>query len=183
MKSEPTSTKKLREMAMETRKMLGLPQSGPIQMPKVYDRASLMIDGFEYESKDDNDPCFQPGDEAYYDIGSKKIYIKESIFQDACNNRCTRSQYTLAHELGHFMPSNVFHLKLCRENRQKKVPCYEDPEWQANTYAAELLMPFDECIRMSPEEISEHFGVSKTCAEVRKAKVMKEVEKEEEQNQ
>lgn len=177
MKAQATSIVKLRDMAKETRAMLGLSQDQPVSMAKIYDFASLRIDGFEYEVKDNDDPCFQYGDEAFYDINLKKIVVKEYVFKEACNHPSSRSQYTLAHEFGHSIPSNVFHLKLCRENKKEKIPPYEDPEWQADTFAAEFLMPFDECIKMSPEEISLRFGVSKECSEVRKEKVMKEVGK------
>ena len=54
------------------------------------------------------------------------------------------------------------------------VPPYCDPEWQADTFASEFLMPYEECIVMDEEEIRKTYHVSRTAAEVRHNKVKEE---------
>ena len=47
-----------------------------------------------------------------------------------------------------------------------EIPAYVDPEWQANTFAAELLIPKKLIKDLSVEEIMRKCGVSRQCAEI-----------------
>ena len=46
------------------------------------------------------------------------------------------------------------------------VPRYCNPEWQANTFAGELMAPYDLVKDMSPDEIARTCGMSKQAAEI-----------------
>jgi Domain of unknown function (DUF955). len=49
-----------------------------------------------------------------------------------------------------------------------QIKSYEDPEWQANTFAAELLVPHKLVQKMQPNEISKKCKVSRQVAEIQK---------------
>lgn len=81
-----------------------------------------------------------------------------------------RARFTFAHELGHlFMHTGVpFHRT---QEKRTSHPPFEDSEWQADTFAAEFLMP----VRLvnahcrSAAEIVREFGVSRQAARIRVA--------------
>lgn len=70
-----------------------------------------------------------------------RIEIRDDVYLRACAGE-GRDRFTLAHEFGHLLMHRGV-LSLGRTNQEKKedVPAYADSEWQANTFAAELLMP------------------------------------------
>lgn len=89
-----------------------------------------------------------------------KMFIRKDVY-DALHAGDPRARFTIAHEFGHF----VLHdgIALARSNaRSHKV--YEDSEWQANCFAAELLAPKDQCKDLTEDEIMEKFKVSRQCA-------------------
>ena len=92
------------------------------------------------------------------------ILIREDVYEGAANGR-GRDRFTLAHELGHL----ILHtgVPLSRSSLDHKP--YEDSEWQANTFASELLMPVEASRRCYPNtsELAELCGVSSDAARVR----------------
>lgn len=82
---------------------------------------------------------------SYPNINSNKyfpytiIQIKESVYLGAISGN-PEDRFTLAHEMGH-----AFLLHGCTENKvcgiDKNILPTEDPEWQADTFAKELLAP------------------------------------------
>ncbi len=59
----------------------------------------------------------------------------------------------------------------------EKLKAFEDPEWQANTFAAEFLMDFDLIQGMDYKEISKSCGVTYGAAKTRIGKMPEEVKK------
>lgn len=99
---------------------------------------------------------------AYYDPSVNKIYVLNSVYENACDG-VGRDRFTIAHEIGHyFLHRNGF--SFARTERQ--VPTYSDPEWQANTFASFLLMPRAQTSFMSIEDIEYKCGVSHQAAEI-----------------
>jgi Zn-dependent peptidase ImmA (M78 family) len=99
------------------------------------------------------------------------IEIREDIYFAATDGD-RRAQFTLAHEVGHL----ILHAGLdesaqfARSSTEHKI--YEDSEWQADTFAAEFLMPYKDAILCKDaDEISEKFEVSKSAAETRYWKI------------
>uniref|UniRef100_E6VH73 IrrE N-terminal-like domain-containing protein n=1 Tax=Rhodopseudomonas palustris (strain DX-1) TaxID=652103 RepID=E6VH73_RHOPX len=91
--------------------------------------------------------------------------IREDVYDAAVADN-PRHRFTVAHEAGHAL------MHVGTLNRMPasdgKVPAYRDPEWQANRFAAALLMPrqlVKKC--RSVEEIMQRFGVSREAAELR----------------
>lgn len=74
---------------------------------------------------------------AYYDPINNTMKIDQDVYLRAANG-VARDRFTIAHEIGHyFLIDEIAYTR--REN--ESVPAYRDPEWQANAFASELLMP------------------------------------------
>jgi Zn-dependent peptidase ImmA (M78 family) len=95
---------------------------------------------------------------------TREFLIREDVYDGAVLHH-PRHRFTLSHEAGHA----VMHIgTLNRMAPSASVATYRDPEWQANSFAAALLMPrglVRQC--KSVEEIMRRFGVSKESAELR----------------
>ena len=79
-----------------------------------------------------------------------------------------RDRFTVAHELGHYVLHSRFGeepLKVAREGNDRA-------EWEANWFAAALLMPKQEFVDMAAKldlpELAYHFDVSSESARIRK---------------
>lgn len=173
MKTKGLSTLQLRKAANNLRKILKIKPNEAINMPNVYDKLALLDQNFQYEVCDDANPRFRDGDEAYTDLSEEKIYIKESVWISACEKKNSRATFTLGHELGHFIIMCLNKFPLLDDESNKKI--YEDPEWQADTFCSEFLMPFDECRRLEPCDISSKFNVSLMAAKTRANKIKNEI--------
>jgi len=94
------------------------------------------------------------------------------VFLEASHKRYCRAHFTIGHEIGHF----VLHCALglmsyARTSSPKKRKPFENPEWQANTFASELLMPYEECLSLSPKEIKRKYHVTLSAATTRYNKI------------
>lgn len=176
------STIQIREYAMRIRKLLGYKDNEFINSPKLFDRLSIFFDKFglyfDYRVLNDDDKIFEPNEEAFTDLASGTIYIKESVMKESCCKRYRRGTFTLMHELGHYFLHYLQNeVKLSRVADNIYVPRYQDPEWQADVFASEFLMPFKECVSMNPEEIRNIYHVSRKASQVRYDKIKKEISK------
>ena len=102
----------------------------------------------------------------------KCIRIREDVYEGAYNGN-GRDRFTLAHELGHYLMHGKEHVKLARVQANKKLEAFKNPEWQANTFAAELLMPITLLHSDNPFKIASDFGVSLSAANFRVKKIYK----------
>lgn len=87
--------------------------------------------------------------------GSNIMCIRSDVYERAINGN-PRDRFTLCHELGHYLlhqPESVGYAR-------GQVPTYRDPEWQANTFAAELMAPKKLVKNMTVEEIMKNCGMS-----------------------
>lgn len=96
-----------------------------------------------------------------------QIIFTGKTYDLACQDD-PRARFTVAHELGHFALSHArsFH----RESPTRRVQSFEDSEWQANTFAAEFLMPLDDIRKeglRNPAQLMARYQVSWTAAETR----------------
>lgn len=177
-KTFPLSTKNIREIVGKIRRIFGLKNTCAVNITQLYDILSIIefsSFSFSYCIVPDDSKLLGKREEARTIVNTGEIFIKQWVWNDACIKKRCRAIFTLAHELGHFFLAALFGLPLSRVNDDTKVRPFEDPEWQANTFASEFLMPFEECIDKTPDEISETYNVSKKCAETRKAKIIKEI--------
>ena len=118
---------------------------------------------------DDNDPYLDKDTPAVYNAADNFIYLKESVINEIeCENY--RSNFTLAHELFHYLQNQILNFTF-EEVEDRKT--YEDPEWQANCFAGELLLPDEYLSNKDNEYLAKHFQVSMECVLTRKVKTKK----------
>ena len=99
------------------------------------------------------------------------MLIRKDVYDGACQG-VGRDRFTLAHELGHLMlHSGHRYLERIDPNAPRSIPThkkYEDSEWQADTFAAEILMPVHVVKKCAtPAVLSSVAGVSYQAADVR----------------
>ena len=75
---------------------------------------------------------------------------------------------TIAHEVGHVLLHSEQNIQQLARTNKETIKPYENPEWQADTFAAELLMPAS----MITEDdtvftVARRFGVSYSAARIR----------------
>lgn len=118
------------------------------------------------------DPDEMPGMYAEAFPAATSIRVRQDVYNGA-RAGIPRDRFTLAHELGHL----VLHAehRLQRTASLMHVKAFQDPEWQANAFAGELLMPLDIYKRLrNPEDACTVFGVSKAALEVQRSAWSKE---------
>jgi hypothetical protein len=98
----------------------------------------------------------------------RTIYLSAATYEGVIRND-DRARFTIFHELGHMLlaHSRSFHREL-----SGNFHLYENSEWQADQFAAEILMPL-EVIRAknfsAAWELRNEFGVSHSAASTRLA--------------
>lgn len=103
---------------------------------------------------------------AVYYLNTNTIYISESMYNDA-NNGDARARFTLTHEFAHYILLYVLHKGLKEVNR--RILAFENPEWQANFLASEILVPSDEIIGLCVHDynyVMLKYNVSSAVAEL-----------------
>lgn len=99
------------------------------------------------------------------------IKISSAVYEAACNDE-GRARLTILHEAGHVF----LHRKVAVHHRGKigDLKVYENSEWQANTFAAELLMPPQSfIIAKSMDDFRNRMKVSARAASVQGNKLKK----------
>jgi hypothetical protein len=61
---------------------------------------------------------------------------------------------------------DYFHIPHSISFARGKIPRYRDPEWQANTFAGELMAPYELVKDMSAEEIAVKCKMSRQAAKI-----------------
>ena len=89
------------------------------------------------------------------------LLIREDVYLGAIAGN-PRDRFTLCHELGHFLLHTPDRVSFARG----EIPAYRNPEWQANTFAGELMAPYNLTCCMSVEEIMSKCGMSRQAAEI-----------------
>lgn len=98
----------------------------------------------------------------------KLMHIREDVY-NALHENETRARFTIAHEFGHLLMHKG--VALNRGDGNHKI--FEDSEWQANQFAAELLAPLQGCVGLSVHEIMQKYQISHQCACLRHNEVNK----------
>lgn len=93
--------------------------------------------------------------------GSNKMRIRFDVYEGAVNGN-PRDLFTLCHEVGHYFLHQPQSVSFARGS----VPKYQDPEWQANVFAGELMAPYELVKDMSVEEIMKNCGMSRQAATI-----------------
>lgn len=93
--------------------------------------------------------------------GANVMRIREDVYEGAIKG-VPRDRFTLCHELGHYLLHQPERVSYARGD----IPTYQNPEWQANTFAAELMAPRHLIKNMTVEEIMEKCGMSRRAATI-----------------
>ncbi|MFA6754927.1 MAG: hypothetical protein WCR97_00250 [Bacilli bacterium] len=153
----------LKKLSFTIRKHFGCEKSCFFPIVDVLDKvrdSGEEYDNFDYEILEDNDSLLV-NKYAVYDAKNNKIYISNSTYENACEDDGP-SRFTLVHEFAHFLLINV-RCSAPKDCKKKPNVC-EDPEWQADTLAAFLLVPPDLTENFSVKKIIDDCKVSEYCA-------------------
>ena len=116
-----------------------IPLTGPVDILRIFDRLDLI------------DPNLIPGVEDLNGdlLGqmspSGEVFLSPQTYAGVLDGS-PRARFTTAHECGHA----VLHFSQLKSKltdggmrlyRRSELPAYRDPEWQANAFAAAILMP------------------------------------------
>lgn len=162
---KPLATKEIRTKAMNIRSIL-IP-SGP-----DFDLGTF-IEGLEHFgiTYDIVDDTYLPrGVEASCIPEDRIIYITTSTYRAACRND-ERTRFTIFHELGHLL---LAHSRTYHRDTTAEFPIFENSEWQADQFSAEILMPLDVIKAkglITPWQLQDEFGVSFQAANYRLSKL------------
>lgn len=164
---KPTSRKALRAKACRLRQQLGVKDD---YFPIVDLLDPILSHQFpQYVFDVLPTEAMHPEEHALTDPDQRVILIREDTYIGACEG-VGRDRFTLAHELGHLVLHGGNYLARTVAPRQQKPTHqkFEDSEWQADNFAAELLMPISAVKQCrNADELASRCGVSVPAAEVR----------------
>lgn len=162
-KALPTSTLKIREYVQRIRATMRLEHALFFPIIQFLEMIlPLMFPDLILEIVPLGDMPFLEGETL---LGQCTIRIREDIYEAACNGD-GRARFTIAHEVGHFLLHTPDSIVLCRLEPGQRLRPFEDPEWQANTFASELLMPPYLIAGRTKKDVMRNCGVSDSAAKV-----------------
>lgn len=91
------------------------------------------------------------------------VRIREDVYEKAISGD-GRARFTILHEVGHLLFHDNGRVALCRVSNNSAVKAYENPEWQADVFAGEMLMAEHLIKNMNVEEIAWKCGTSYAAA-------------------
>lgn len=156
----PLSRKKIRELAKLVRKMSG------------YDKRTYfpIVEFIEFVLGDPDNPDFNyeiveplEMEDMYGNTNTETnvMKIRRDVYERAVMG-IPRDRFTLCHELGHYF----LHQPQLMSYPRGEIPRYMQPEWQANTFAGELMAPYELVKDMPVEEIMKSCGMSRQAANI-----------------
>lgn len=114
------------------------------------------------------------GVEAYTDHNLKLVKVKISVYLNALNGS-SKDLFTIAHEIGHLFLHDGEAMIFARTD--ERFPAYKSAEWQANYFAAEMLMGSHLIVDMSINEITNACNVCEKSAKIQLGHAISEREK------
>lgn len=157
----PLSREQIRKMAWIVRKAAGeekrlyfdIVRFLDVVLPKIDPGFSLII-----EEKEKMGECHGL---TYPD--RNEIHIREDVYDRALNGS-GRDRLTMAHELFHLLQHEKNNISYARVVGNQKVAAFRDPEWQADAFGGELLIPAYLARGLGVDEIVNKCGVSYNAA-------------------
>lgn len=165
----PRSRKELREIAGLVRQVCGC-REAKVDIVKLVEIDLARLDeGFVLHLPEREDM----GDiEGLTNPIEKWIYIRADVYDGACRGR-GRDRMTIAHEIGHYLLHRQADFP--RIAKGAEIPVFRRSEWQANTFAGELLIGVQHIQGCSDaQHIVDRFGVSFEAANVQLQVLRKE---------
>ena len=164
-KARPTSRRELANIAQKLRRLLCVEQDLYFPIIEFIELVLPKIDKeFDLEIVETSE--LPPNTYALTYPDDKIIKIRADVYYGACANQ-GRARFTIAHELCHYLLHDEENISFARS--KSDIPKYMDPEWQANTFAAELLAPGYLIKGMNVEDITEKCRISYQCAHIQES--------------
>lgn len=163
-KVKPQSRKNIRRIANWLKSELGLTIDEPVDVFHLMEKVlykELEDYSFEVHTVEE-----MKEDEGKTYPSENRVLIREDVYELALEDDA-RARFTFIHELGHLVLHDQVPVYARNEEEVKK---YEDPEWQADCFAGEFLMPLDGIKDLTVENIMQKYGVSRKAAECQKDK-------------
>ena len=167
-KAVAMSRKDIRKLAKMIRKKCGLENVHNVPVCQFFEWImEKLFPDFDWEVV----PDYTMTEEGVTFSESKKVEIRQDVYVAACRGD-GRARFTIMHEIGHFILHGPNRVALCRLAPGEKLRSFEDPEWQADTFAAEFLMDFDLIQGLNYKQISDECGVTYGAAKTRIGKML-----------
>jgi len=151
----PRTKKQISDTADHLRRILRLSPFARVQMMPLLEHVlPEVLDHYHFDVVPDS---LMKGIEGTTDIVLPIIRLANQTYE-----RLRRSdpdaRFTAAHELGHLVFHSGAHVRYARRT---KYDCSSDPEWQADRFADNFLVPIQAIVSgtAKPEAIASHFGV------------------------
>lgn len=171
-KVPPLSRVKINTVAINCRrKLFEVDEDKPIDLEYLVEQFLPEVLNINYDIREVD---VMKDVEAAVNPDKGELIIREDVYlalTDPTHYAHGRARFTIAHELGHlFLHEGVV---LNRQVKIKDHEAFEDSEWQADTFASELLMPSHMCKGLSVKEIQDKFVVSYAAAQIKFEKLSK----------
>ena len=170
----PRNMKEIRDIVNIIKKTYGL--NNTLQFPVIFFWEQIVptiFQDYRFLYVDDDDDELE-GLEAYTDHNLKIVKMKVGVYLRALEGSY-KDLFTICHEAGHLFLHNGQAMIFARTS--KRFPAYKSAEWQANYFAAELLMSSHLIIGMSVDDISKSCNVCKKAALIQLEHAVNENEK------
>ncbi len=167
-KARPLARKSIRELTKEIRHSLNYEKKPYFPIIEFIELILPQIDHlFELEIRPN---CEMPDKCGETFPNEHRIILNEDIYVKAIKGDGF-ARLSCAHEVGHLLTHTGANVSLCCLKPGEHLKPYEDPEWQADVFAGELLAPNYLIIGLSAKEVAKQFGVTVRAAEVQLQKL------------
>jgi len=160
-KVAPLSRIDIRKITNAIKQQFHIPFDKPFPVVKFVEYALTEL-GLDYEILPDKD---MSGVYAETVPEQGLLRISETTYDGACDG-VPRDRFTIAHEIGHLLLHTPNRVIFTRSDNEIKP--YENPEWQANTFAGELLVSMDFIQGLPVDSIAKKYEVSLDVASIQK---------------
>ena len=169
-KTKATSRRDIRSYAKILRRLFRVPDTGAFPVLDVLERLGDVFSNCNYVVVEDRAMPLQTVARCMpNDAGGFTIEIKQSVYDGAYEKHIGAFLGFICHEICHvFLFKIGFTPVYERSFADNTLPAYCSVEWQAKALCGEVMIPYQESIGMSIEEIIKNYHCSKAFAECRR---------------
>lgn len=167
--TKPLLRDDIRKLASILREIFGVEKEGSFPVLQALEKISLIFEDCGYEIVENNIlPVTKPARCKPNDRGGFTIEIRHEIYKGAYERRIGAYLDHICHEISHIFLFKIGYVPLYnRSLEDKKIEPFRSVEWQAKALTGEVMIPYDESIGMTWEEIMDTYHVSKGAAKYR----------------
>lgn len=165
-KTKATSRRDIRSYAKILRRLFCVPDTGAFPVLDVLERLGDVFGNCNYVVVEDRAMPLQTMARCTpNDVGGFTIEIKQSVYDGAYEKHIGAFLGFICHEICHvFLFKIGFTPVYERSFADNTLPAYCSVEWQAKALCGEVMIPYQESIGMSIEEITKEYHCSKAFA-------------------